>query len=227
MDKMSIAQLEANIRVKDVFDRYPEEVAKNASFSTNVVVFDALIVEVTELERAIGNIPSITASSKADARSGLETVCMRMSKQMHVFADTTKNFELADFLKLNISAYNRLRTVDMSIYAQALLDNANLYADDLSTVGIEEAQITELSDATTHFVALMEDPRQQINQRKKMIGNVKTKIEETKTMLATIFDFLIEAYPADSAFVQDYKVARIVVEPATIHRAEDDDAVEE
>lgn len=225
MDKTIIAQQDANLRVKNVFERYPEEVAKNVSLETHVAEFQALVTEIIDLDVSIENIPNIIASSKNMARSEIIDLNLRRSKQMYVFAGETKNYKLTDFLKVNVSAYNHLRTADVAAYAQALLQNVILYAPDLVEVGIGDEQIAELTAATDAFLKLQEDPRAQINQRKKMISNMKLKIEETKTMLAKVFDFLISSYPADSAFVQDYQVARIVVDPATHHRK--DDPVEE
>lgn len=224
MNKIYLAYQDANLRVRKVFDANPEEVAKNSSFATHAAEYGVLVGEITDLEVAAGEIVPTTASSKKQARAHLETVCLQHCKLMYVFAEESNNYQLMDFLKVNKSDYPVLRTADMSIYGLALLKNTTTYADHLVAVGIGEEQIVELTEANTVFMELMEDPREQINKRKDILTSIEEKVEQTKHMLDKVFDYLIESYPSDLQFVKDYKLARIVVDPATHHRTDDDDA---
>lgn len=223
MDKKSISQQDANLRVDDVWNTYPEEVAKNESLAENVLVFRADVAEISKLEGEIEAIPKVTASAKSNARAQLEAVCLRQSKQVHVFAESSGNFTLLSFLLTVPSAYVAMRSAEVGAYARALMGEITANADQLVPVGIGEVQIAELTAAMAAYKALIEDPRALSNKRKKLIADMKAKITSTKHMLDKTFDFLIDSYPSDSDFVKDYKLARIVVDPATHHHTDDDD----
>ena len=222
MDKNSIAYQDTFIRVNTVWKTYADDVAKNEALSTNVTKFGTLVVEINDLNVNIGVIPTVIAQPKHQARVELEDSCLTLSGLMHILAVQVNDLTLVEFLVLTISAYHKMRSAEVNQYAQALMVYIVKYQEQLSSVGIGDAQVTDFSEKTQTYSTNMEEPKETINKRKDLLVKMKKKVEEGKKMLDEIFDFMIKLYPSDSDFVIAYKSARVVVDPGTRHQTDDE-----
>lgn len=225
MDKISIAHQDANLRTVAVFDLYPDEVAKNETFASTAAVFKSTVEEINVLSVEAGVMPVTTATGKNTAREELEASCITIGSPLAVYAKQVNDVSLQDFLVLIPTALRRMRSTDFKIYGQSLTQYVTKYSGDISTVGITEAMQTELTERTETYSSLLEKPKQLINKRKIILASRKEKIDETIELINTL-NLLIKTYDSDSPFVLAYLTASKVVDPATIHRKEEDDEEE-
>ena len=226
MDKISSAHQDTNKRIVTVIDDYPEEVASNAAFATGATRFRIVVADIDELSVAAGIIPDVTATEKNTARDTLEDTCLTIGKPMAVYGKLVKDVSLQDFLKLVPSQLRRMRSTDFLIYSQSLMHYVTKYTAELGTVGISEALQTEMTVNTENYSSLLESPKEKINRHKVILASRKEKIDETIDIINNIFNLLISTYDSESAFVLDYMAASQVVDPATIHRKEDEEVDE-
>lgn len=226
MDKRSAALQDANLRICSVFKQYPEDLAKNETMAATAITFESQVDGISKLSVKIGAIPAVNATSKGEARTRLMEICLKVGALMHVLAGGVNDMTLQNFIILTGSSLRRLRSADMDIYAQALVQYVNQYTDKISSVGITETQVTILTNTSSEYNTLLEMPKEMVNKRKDLLGVMKKELGETTDIIETKFDLLIKGYDSNDPFAIAYKSARIVVDPITIHRKSEDDTTE-
>jgi len=183
---------------------------------------DQKYTQIQEIIGKIGAIPPRTAANKQIAREELTAPCLKASSALKVYAYPKKDENLLSALFTNESDYPRLRTQQMLDYATFVKEQLTALGEELTPFGVSEALKSELEIELADYGALINEPRQLINERKTNNELIVNLLGEATELLNEQLDPMMELFIDDQEFYLAYKAARMIVDPATRKRVENE-----
>jgi hypothetical protein len=183
---------------------------------------EKMVDETEELITKGENIPGKTAGNKNLAKSELIAVSLKVSNIVKAFAFTTKNENLANFIvSSNNALAHQMRDQELLEYSKNLLDRINSFTAELADYGLTEELKQELDTEIKDYEHLMTEPRKLISERKTTNELTEDKIAMIQSMLSNQLDPMMELFVDDKEFYLAYKSARMIVDPATRKKSEE------
>lgn len=227
MKKTMTARFNAGKQVLITMKKYSAKYAHIPVLNTVVQSLEENINHVNVLLTRVDSIPSQTAGNKNMARADLVSIAVKVSNVLKVYAFMEKNQNLSNFIISSESALmNQLRHQELVDYSKNLIAHCEPLTDELLDYGLTAEMMEELIDETAEFEVVSAEPRQLISERKTINEMIEDGIDNMQVLLANQLDPLLELFVDDKEFYLAYKSARIVVDPATRHRSEDEISVD-
>ncbi len=223
MNKTITARHNANKQVLIVLSNFNSKYAGIPVFVHAVSVFDGLINNTEDLFTKVGSVPNKTAGNKNIARAELVGVSIKVSNIVKVYAFMTKNENLSNSIISSESELAmRMRQQDLLDYSKNLANNIAPIATELLNYGLSEALIEELTKEIAEFKEVISEPRQLINERKTSNELIEDNIDKVYSLLINQLDPLMELFVDDNEFYIAYKSARMIVDPASRKKVEEE-----
>lgn len=184
---------------------------------------DELVNKAIGLVTKVDAIPEKTAGNKKVARNELAATALKVSNIIKVYATVTKDSNLAGTLvtaETNLST--QMRHQQLLDYCKNLLSLTNDLNETLTPYGLSTELNEQLSNEVSEFDKAFTEPRQIINERKTNNELLSEFIGDATELLSDKIDPLMELFNEDKEFYLEYKSARMIVDPATRKRVEEE-----
>jgi len=187
-----------------------------------------LVDETDELITKAGSIPTKTAGNKNLARTELINIALKTSSIVKVYAFVIKNENLNNFIaNISMSSLGLMRNKELLIFCKNLLDNISSITTELADYGFTKEMKAELKTEIKDYEKLMTQPRQLISERKTTNELIEDNIDKIQSLLSNQIDPMMELFTEDKEFYLSYKSARMIVDPASRKKTEENEITEE
>lgn len=225
MNKTISARHNANQQVLITLKNYEAYLARVPAMPGMILKYARLINETNTLVAKADSIPSKTAGNKNMARTDLVGVCLKTSNILKVYAFTSKNENLNNFIVNSENKLsNQMRHNEILNYAKNLLEEIKPIVPELTIFGLTVELLADLDRETIEFEGLINQPRQLISERKTTNELIEDKIDEIYSLLSNQIDPLIELFNDEKELYLAYKSARMIVDPASRKKTESAEA---
>ena len=222
-----IARFNAGKQVLLTMKKNSDKYAHIPVLNTVVQSLEEKINHVNTLLTKVDSIPSQTAGNKSMARADLVGIAVKVSNVLKVYAFMKKNQNLSNFIISSESALtNQLRHQELVDYSKNLIAHSAPISNELADYGLTQEMIEELTTEAAEFEVVNAEPRQLISERKTMNEMIEDGIDNIQILLANQLDPLLELFVDEREFYLAYKSARMVVDPATRRRSEDEISID-
>lgn len=226
MNKTISARHNANQQVLITLKSYEAQLSRVPAMPGLILKYARLIDETNTLVAKADSIPSKTAGNKNMARTDLVGICLKTSNILKVYAFTSKNENLNNFIVNSESQLsNQMRHNEILNYAKNLLDQIKPIVPELTIFGLTEELLADLEREVIEFEDLINQPRQLISERKTTNELIEDKIDEIYSLLSNQIDPLIELFNDEKEVYLAYKSARMIVDPASRKKTESAEAI--
>ncbi|MBI9062218.1 MAG: hypothetical protein JEZ14_09525 [Marinilabiliaceae bacterium] len=223
MKKSFIARHNANKQVVLFLKKNSEKFAHIVAMVKTVTNLDNLVVENDNLATRVENIPAVTSGNKKIARADLVAVSLKVSSVLKVYAYLTKNQNLTNFVVTSESVLmERMPQQDFLVYCKNLAKNIAPLLEPLVDYGLTSEMAQELATEINDYETVMTQPREMINTRKTTNELIEDKLEAIYLLLTNQLDPFMELFKDDTELYSGYKAARMIVDPATRSRKEEE-----
>lgn len=218
------AYQQVQINLNDNQDKFAHIPAMGIMFTS----LTNLIGETNVLITKAGSIPSKTSGNKNLARTELVNICLKAGNILKVYAFISKNENLSNFVDSIQNSYlTKMRDQEFLAFAKNLKDNITPISTELAEYGLTAEMSTELDAEITDYEKALTEPRQLISTRKTSNELIEENIDLIHSLLSNQIDPMMELFADDKEFYLSYKSARMIVDPATRKRAEEDETIVE
>ena len=215
---------QVQINLRDNQDRFAHIPAMGKMY-TNLT---NLIGETGELITKVGSFPSKTSGNKNLARTELVDTCLKAGNILKVYAFISKNENMSNFVDSIQNSYLlRMRDQELLTFSKNLKEIVTPLATELAEYGLSEEMSAELDTEITDFEKVLTEPRQLISERKTTNELIEENIDSIHSLLSNQIDPMMELFADDKEFYLSYKSARMIVDPASRKRSEEDETIEE
>ena len=223
MKKTFIARHNANKQVALFLKKNSEKFAHISAMGTSVSKFNDLVTKNDDLMTRVNNIPTVTSGNKKIARADLVAVALKVSSVLKVYAYLTKNQNLTNFVVSSESVLmERMPQQDFLVYCKNLAKHITPLLDQLADYGLTPEMAQELATEINDYETVMTQPRELINTRKTTNELIEDNLEAIYLLLTNQLDPFMELFKDDTEFYTGYKAARMIVDPATRSRKEEE-----
>lgn len=222
MKKSIEARYNSHKLTQDTLDNNKAKFAGNPAFVKAYNSFTIAVDNSGKLILKSGSLPKRTAANKEIARDELAAISLKISSALKAFCIINKDNNLASMLITSETALNKsMKQQDFMTYNNQILSIIEAEPEKFSDYGISEALTNELKQELGEYAALINQPRQLINERKTSLELLDESINEANHILRDIIDSLMELYIDEHTFYMEYKAARMIIDPASRKRDTD------
>ena len=186
-----------------------------------------LIGNTNEMITKADNIPSKTSGNKNLARAEVISVAIKASNILKVFSFISKDENLSNFVDtINSSYFTKMRDKELLSFCKNILERITPLQTELADYGLTEEMITTLSTEITDYEKVLVEPRQLISERKTTNELIEDNIDQIQSLLSNQIDPMMELFVDNKEFYLSYKSARMIVDPSTRKKVDENEIVE-
>jgi len=207
--------------VQDVLKKHSTVWTPIVAFKNQAMSFFELMTEIAECMEGTEIVSTGATQDKKNAEMKAVALTVNLAKRGSIYALDRDNLELHD--QLRVSKTTLLRRPDTMTLAKLrdIHDRLNALISELADYGVLPEDLSELHNLTNAYEALVVRPRMLIVERKTynqdMIPSLLSSIREVLYKMDSLVNLFEE-----SAFNQEYKHARIVIDLGSRKSVSDD-----
>lgn len=196
-------------KVQGYLGLHTTETAGIAAVATLKAQFDTKVNAILTLAAsASADITGFTVDKQVK-RNDLKAKILKLSTAIVAHASMTDNFNLVEKCDETPAALDGMRDNDFYTYAKLILNEATPLFSALVPFGVTADDLTEATTAATIYLANIQNPRVQINERSRSLSDIETMFADTDTFLREKLDKVMKVFLAtNNSLYVGYEGAR-------------------
>lgn len=216
MKKIIEARHNAHMQVKLTLKNNEPKFAGIPALINASTKLESLVNKTSSLLTKVESIPSKTGGNKKMRRTKLIAVSLKVSNILKAYAFVAKDKNLSNFLITSQSVLaTHVSHQGLLDYSKGLTERIAPITSKLADYGLTSEIQDSLATEINNFGAIITEPRRLINERKTNNKLIKDLLKEIYYLLNNRIDPLMELFVEDKEFYLSYKSARMIVDPAT------------
>lgn len=180
-----------------------------------VTAVDQLNGLLNTLQNKLNLQSTLTQGIRIEKDAYIDELTENMSilkKALFIYATETNNPSLRERHKESKSKLAALSSDRLQILCISILEDLDLYASALGTVGITPAHIQDFHDKVTNLESRRNSVRNAIRQRTVETGDIRELEKQINRLLIDRLDRFISFFKASNgSFFKNYRIARRVI----------------
>jgi hypothetical protein len=195
----------------------------NIAFKNAFTDFKAFAAQIGAKAQTAGAVITGIAADKGVSAKDLREIGARIAGLIYAFAAKTGNNELKQAVDFSKSDLKELKDAELAPVCQNIHDAGVANKAALADYGVTNEKLAALQTAIDGYTGEVARPRAAIVDRKVTKAQIKELFKQADAILTEQMDNLIEDFAESNAeFVAQYKAARIIIDPQTGSKPEDE-----